>query len=78
MSNGEINIVTLLVILLVIIIFFLIIYGIKIYKISEFLTDSKSQQEKIIEDIGREGNGSLTYQIERIREELKEIKKSIH
>lgn len=43
--------------------------------LNDFLNDSKCRQEKIIEDIGRKENGSLTYQIREVRDKLDKINK---
>lgn len=43
--------------------------------LNDSLNDSKCRQEKIIEDIGRKENGSLTYQIREVRDKLDKINK---
>lgn len=43
--------------------------------LNDFLNDSKCRQKKIIEDIGRKENGSLTYQIREVRDKLDKINK---
>lgn len=43
--------------------------------LNDSLNDSKCRQKKIIEDIGRKENGSLTYQIREVRDKLDKINK---
>lgn len=43
--------------------------------LNDSLNDSKCRQKKIIEDIGRTENGSLTYQIREVRDKLDKINK---